>query len=158
MFMALFHRHGEVDAVLTAIAWRRATIIEHSRWELTVSPNEPSGWRQTRNIRLIRDDFRGDQWEYEHLVWGEGRVVASGGDSQEGLNWAEFSLWPNERVGKKTESYTGTFEVVDDSATDADKVHQATFDEQPWRELKVGHTYRLEFGVLGRVRKVNQVT
>jgi hypothetical protein len=126
-----------MDAVLTAIAWRRATIIEHSHREWMDSTDGDPGYWKT--------------------VWREGRVVAAGGDSQDGLYWAEFSLWPHERVGYKTESYTGTFEVVDDVA-DADKAHQATFGEGQWRELKVGHTYRLEFGVFGRVRKVSQLT
>jgi len=33
--MALFHKHGHVDAVLTAVAWQRATIIEHRHQSYT---------------------------------------------------------------------------------------------------------------------------
>ena len=125
-----------------AVAWRRATIIEHSQREWV----PPSGGG---------DNFTPGHWK---TVWREGRVVATGGDSQDGLYWAEFSLWPNERVGQQTESYTGSFEVTDDSATDAEKARNANFGEEQWRELKVGHTYHLEFGVFGRVRKVSQLT
>jgi hypothetical protein len=58
-------------------------------------------------------------------VWREGRVVATGGDSQSDVRWAEFSLWPNERVGRQTESYTAIFEATDDGVDVADRVLEA---------------------------------
>jgi hypothetical protein len=138
--MALFHRHKHVDAVLTAVSWRRATIIEHSHRELVEVPNAGEGNTGTHTE--------------ERTVWREGRVVASGGDSQSDVHWVEFSLWPNERVGKQTESYTAIFKATDDSVAEADKVIEAKLHEKTWQTLRIGATYQLEFGILGHVHHV----
>jgi hypothetical protein len=136
MGMALFHRHKHVDATLTAVGWRRATIIEHSHQEM---------------VEVGGPDDR--HWQ-ERTVWRDGRVISAGGDSQSDVRWAEFSLFPNERVGRQTQSYTAIFEATDDSVDHADRVLEAKLHEATWRTLTVGATYQLEFGVLGRVRHV----
>jgi hypothetical protein len=138
--MALFHRHNNIDAVLVAVAWRRETIIEHGH-EVT------EHWVDTDGIPCTK----------VKTVWQEGRVVATSGDSQAGVRWAEFSLWPNERVRKQTETYTATFQAMDDSVDDADKAIEADLHESLWRTLTVSATYRLEFGVLGHVHHVTPV-
>ena len=139
--MALFHRHGHhVDATLLAVAWRRETIIEHSHRELVEVPNAGAG-------------NTGHHLE-EKTVWREGRVVSARGDSQSDVHWTEFSLWPNERVGKQTQSYTAVFEATDDSVADTDRVIEASLHEDVWRTLTVGATYQLEFGILGHVHRV----
>jgi hypothetical protein len=107
--MAVFHRPQHVDAVLVSLAWRRATIIEHFTWELEYSGNEPFG-SHVRNVRGFWDAQGNRRYEFEKQVWREGRVVATSGDSSADVEWGEFSLWPNERVHKQTESYTAMFQ------------------------------------------------
>jgi len=133
--MALFHRHPHVDAVLTAVSWRRATIIQHSHMEWVSGDAKSPG-----------------RWE---KVWTDSRVVASFGDSQDGVYWAEWSLWPDEREHKQTQSYTALFTAVDDAVPEAEREITAKLHEDVWRSLRVGATYVLEFGVLGRVRTVH---
>ena len=139
MSMALFHRHKHADAVLTAVGWRRATIIEHSHREMVEVPNAGNN--------------TGTHLE-ERTVWREGRVISTGGNSQADVRWAEFSLFPNERVGRQTQSYTAIFEATDDSVEAADKMIEAKLHESVWRTLTVGATYQVEFGILGHVRHV----
>jgi hypothetical protein len=136
--MALFHKHGHVDAVLTAVAWQRATIIEHRHQEMVEVP-----------------DAQGPGYHLDRrTVWREGRVVSSSGVSQSDVHWTEFSLFPEERVGKQTQSYTAIFEATDDSVAAADRVIEANLHEDVWRTLTVGATYQLEFGLLGHVHRV----
>jgi hypothetical protein len=141
--MALFHKRRHVDAILTAVAWRRATIIEHSHQE-TVQVSDPNP--NSNGYTTYHTEVR--------TVWREGRVVSAGGDSQSDVHWAEFSLWPHERVGRQTQSYIAIFEATDDSVDHADRVLEAKLHEATWRTLTVGATYQLAFGVLGRVRHV----
>jgi hypothetical protein len=135
--MALFHRHPRVDAILTAVSWRRETTIQHSHMEWVPgdggSHPTPGHWQQ---------------------VWTDGRVVASSGDSQEGLHWTEFSLWPQERVHKQTETYTAAFTAVDDAVPEDEREITAHLHQDVWQSLRVGSTYTLEFNILGHVHSV----
>ena len=151
--MALFHRHKQVDAVLTAVAWRRSTTLQHADWRPESSDTKPHG-DNVRNVHWGGQGVGDEPWKYEERHWREGRVVETSGDSQEGVHWAEFSLWPEERVHRQTESYTATFSAVDDSVPEDEKTIQAELHEDVWRTLSVGTTYRLELNVLGHVRHV----
>jgi hypothetical protein len=136
--MALFHHHGHpVDAVLTAVSWRRETIIQHSHMEwVSGGPRDPGHYQK---------------------VWTDGRVVASSGEGQENLHWEEFSLWPHERVHKQNETYTALFREIGDAMPESGLEVSAHLHLDVWQSLQVGATYSLEFNLLGHVHAVHLV-
>ena len=86
-------------------------------------------------------------YEFELERWSPGRVIAEEGSDQSGVRWPEYKLGPNERVHKKSETYTAVF-----AFGDSGKEHKAKLDEATWRSLEKGSPYHLELDVLGHVR------
>jgi hypothetical protein len=179
--MALFGRY--IDAELVGVFWQRRITIEAEQWERQESEREPPAY--ARNVKEYRDPYLVDRvgWRtekqyvdgqehtvrrqvsrqeirmrtvftYEVPVWRRVRTVPVSGRSYTGVEWPGFALADGEREGKRTESYVARF-CAPSGKNGATKEYTKELREATWRSLTIGATYRLELGLLGRVRDVD---
>src|SRR6266567_1361199 len=169
-FMGLFRRRA--DAVVVELTWRRAVELDDIEWVTVRSQSRPPD--TARNVRVHSEQrFENVQvginpngspetvmqprsrtvYEFELERWRRGRVIAEEGTGQPGVRWPEYKLGPNERVHKKSESYTAVF-----TFGDSGKEHKAKLDEATWQSLEKGSRYHLELGILGHVHSVVPAT
>ena len=168
--MGLFRRHA--DAVVVELTWRRAVEFDDIEWVTVRSQSRPPD--TARNVRVHTEqhlesvqvgvnpngspenmmESRSQRvYEFELERWSPGRVIAEEGSDQSGVRWPEYELGPNERVHKKSETYTAVFALGDSG-----KEHEAKLDEATWRSLEKGSPYHLELGMLGHVHTVEPAT
>jgi hypothetical protein len=180
--MALFGRY--VDAELVGVFWQRTITIEAMRWERRESPAQPPadarnvqehrdpylvdhiGWRtekqyvdgreQTVRRQVSRQEIRmRTVFSYEVPVWKAVRTVPASGQNCTGVQWPPFALADGEREGPRTESYVARFSAPS-GKNGASKEYRKKLPEATWRSLAMGATYRLELGLLGRVRDIDR--
>ena len=168
--MGLFRRHA--DAVVVELTWRRAVELDDIEWVTVRSGSRPPA--TARNVRVQSEQhFENVQvginangtpetmselrsrtfYEFELERWTRGRVIAEDGTGQSGVRWPEYKLGPNERVHKKSESYTAVFTLGDSG-----EERKAELDEATWRSLEKGSRYHLEVGIFGHVHSVVPAT
>jgi hypothetical protein len=172
--MSVFGR--QVEARVTALAWRRTLVVEQGFWEFRRTSWKPHGGN-VRNVQTRHStdpDIVGGRrgsggrpgpslnaahevmaehtyFEYEELVWRKHRSLTAKGDGTADLHWPEFELGPDQRISERRESYRATF-----AAKDGDEF-TAELDEQTWRSLKrVGRHVNLKLG--GLTHEVKHVT
>jgi hypothetical protein len=179
--MALFGRY--VDAELVGVSWQRRITIEAEQWERRESQWEPPsdarnvqerrdpylvdhiGWRterqyvdgreQTVRRQVNRPEIRiRTVFTYEVPVWRSVRTVPVAGQGYTGVRWPQFALADGEREGQRTESYVARFSAPS-GRNGASKEYRKELREATWRSLTIGATYRLELGLLGRVRDLD---
>jgi hypothetical protein len=181
VLMALFGRY--VDAELVGVFWQRRITIEAQQWQRRESTGEPPA--HARNVQEHRDPYLVDHigWRtekqyvdgreqsvrrqvsrqeirirtvftYEIPLWRSVRTVPVSGQSHTEVRWPEFALADGEREGRRAESYVARFSAPT-GKNGASREYRKELHEASWRSLTMGATYRLELGLLGRVRNLD---
>jgi hypothetical protein len=168
---------GHVDAVVTALSWRRTVVIEQGRWQSRRTDWKPHG-DGVRNIRTVRavepdlifdthTDRRGGSarqsgshevmekhtyFEYEEFGWHKYRSFSAQGDGPADVRWPERALGPDQRISERRAAYRAKFSA---GGEDSEDEYAAELDEATWQTLKVGMRCRLKVGALsGEVKQV----
>jgi hypothetical protein len=171
----VFSRH--VDAVVTALSWRRTVVIEQGRWHRRRTDWKPygEGVRNIQTVRVTEPDLIFDthtDWkvggarrsgshevmdkhtyfEYEEFRWHKYRSFSAEGNDPANVHWAEYVLGPDQRISERRAAYRAKFSAGGQGAGDE---FAAELDEATWRTLRVGLRCRLKVGALsGEVRQV----
>lgn len=168
---------GHVDAVVTALSWRRTVVIEQGRWQSRRTDWKPHG-DGVRNIRAVRvvepglifdthTDRRGGSarqsgsrevmekhtyFEYEEFGWHKYRSFSAQGDGPADVRWPEHALGPDQRISERRAAYRAKFSA---GREDSEDEYAVELDEATWQTLKVGMRCRLKVGALsGEVKQV----
>ena len=169
---------GHVDAVVTALSWRRTVVVEQGRWQSRRTDWKPhgDGVRNIKTVRVVEPDLifdthtdrRGgsarrsgshevmDQhtyFEFEEFRWHKYRSFSAQGDGPADVRWPEYALGPDQRISERREAYRAKFSVAGEDSEEDE--YTAELDETTWRTLKVGLRCRLKVGALsGEVKQV----
>ena len=159
---------GHVDAVVTALSWRRTVVVEQGRWQFRRTDWKPhgDGVRNIRTVRVVEPDLIFDThtdrgggtarrsgshevmdkhtyFEYEEFGWHKYRSFSARGDSPADVQWPDCSLQPDQRVSERRETYRAKFSV---RADDGEDEYATEVDEATWRKLRLGRRCRLKVG------------
>ena len=173
--MGVFSR--DVDAVVTALSWRRTVVVEQGRWQSRRTDWKPhgDGVRNIRTVQVVEPDLifdthtdrRGGSarqsgshevmdkhtyFEYEEFRWSKYRSFSAQGDGPADVHWPEYALGADQRVSERRAAYRAKFSV---GGEDSEDEYTAELDEATWQTLKVGLRCRLKVGALsGEVKQV----
>jgi hypothetical protein len=176
--MSVFSRH--LDAVVTALSWKRTVVVEQGRWEPRRTAWKPPHGDNIRNLRTVHSvepDIVGGgstlrprpglppsrahevmaehtRFEYEEFGWHRYRSFHAEGDDPAGVHWPEYAPAPDQRITERRETYRAKFSAG--GSEDDEQEYRAELDEATWRTLKVGRRCRLKLGTLSD--EVKQVT
>jgi hypothetical protein len=174
--MSVFSRH--IDAVVTALSWKRTVVVEQGRWESRRTAWKPHGdnVRNLRTVRTVEPDIVGGgstlrprpglppsrahevmaehtHFEYEEFGWHRYRSFHAEGDDPAGVRWPDYTPQADQRITERRETYRAKFSA---GGGDGGQDYRAELDEATWRTLKVGGRCRLKVGTLSD--EVKQVT